>query len=98
MSDGDLLSAFVEQRQQEAFSEIVRRHGELVLGVCRSILGNTPDAEDAAQAVFLALIRKAAPLRRHPTLGGCPVGVADDFDTNSRDVKSPTIGAYEVRK
>ncbi|MBI5725179.1 MAG: sigma-70 family RNA polymerase sigma factor, partial [Planctomycetes bacterium] len=69
-SDGDLLAAFVSHQRHEAFEEIVRRHGALVMGVCRSVLGGGPDAEDAAQAVFLAMIRKAASLRQHPTLAG----------------------------
>ncbi|MBI5723531.1 MAG: sigma-70 family RNA polymerase sigma factor [Planctomycetes bacterium] len=69
-NDGELLTAFVEDRRHEAFAEIVRRHGPLVLGTCRSVLGNSSDAEDAAQAVFLALFHKASSLRRHPTLAG----------------------------
>ncbi|MBI5723799.1 MAG: sigma-70 family RNA polymerase sigma factor [Planctomycetes bacterium] len=69
-NDGELLASFVEDRQPEAFAEIVRRHGPLVLGVCRSVLGNSHDAEDAAQAVFLALFHKAASLKRHPALAG----------------------------
>ncbi|MBI5723744.1 MAG: sigma-70 family RNA polymerase sigma factor [Planctomycetes bacterium] len=69
-SDGELLCDFIGQRRHEAFAEIVRRHGALVLGVCRSVLGNVPDAEDAAQAVFLAFFRKAASLKHHPALAG----------------------------
>ncbi len=57
--DGELLAAFVEKRDEGAFAEVVRRHGGMVLGVCRSVLGNTTDAEDAAQAVFLTLAQKA---------------------------------------
>ncbi|MBI5722756.1 MAG: sigma-70 family RNA polymerase sigma factor [Planctomycetes bacterium] len=68
--DGELLCDFIGQRRHEAFAEIVRRHGALVLGVCRSVLGNVPDAEDAAQAVFMALIQKAASLRGRTTLAG----------------------------
>src|SRR3954462_839466 len=57
--DADLLAAFSDQSAQSAFAEIVRRHGGMVLAVCRSRLGNTSDAEDAAQAVFLTLAQKA---------------------------------------
>ncbi|MBI5723609.1 MAG: sigma-70 family RNA polymerase sigma factor [Planctomycetes bacterium] len=67
-NDGDLLSSFIEHGRREAFEEIVRRHGTLVLGVCRSVLKNTHDAEDAAQAVFLALMHKAPTLQSRPTL------------------------------
>jgi RNA polymerase sigma factor (sigma-70 family) len=59
-NDAELLAAFATQRQETAFAEIVRRHGGMVLAVCRSVLGNTSDAEDAGQAVFLTLARKAA--------------------------------------
>ncbi|MBI5723102.1 MAG: sigma-70 family RNA polymerase sigma factor [Planctomycetes bacterium] len=69
-SDGELLRDFVEHKRQEAFAEIVRRHGELVLRVCRSVLGNVPDADDSVQAVFLTLIHKAALLQGRLTLAG----------------------------
>src|SRR3954468_9354309 len=58
-SDSDLLADFIEHHPEPAFAEVVRRHGGLVLSVCRSVLGNTSDAEDAAQAVFLTLALKA---------------------------------------
>lgn len=68
--DGDLLAAFAENGQQAAFEDIVRRHGGMVLGVCRSVLGLTADAEDAAQAVFLTLARRAGSLTRRASVAG----------------------------
>ena len=62
-SDGELLAEFLGTRREGAFEELVRRHHPLVFNVCVRVLGRRHDAEDAAQAVFLTLVRRAQSLR-----------------------------------
>ena len=68
-SDGILLREFLDLKTEAAFVALVRRHGPMVLGVCRRILGNAADADDAAQATFLVLATKAQSLKTRSTLG-----------------------------
>ena len=66
--DGRLLDAFLNARDESAFVELLRRHGPLVLGVCRRLLRDPHDVEDAFQATFLVLIRKARSIGRRERL------------------------------
>ena len=70
LPDHRLLERFIEERDEAAFEVLVARHGPIVLSVCRGILRDPGDAEDAFQAVFLVLIKKAATIRGRQALGG----------------------------
>jgi hypothetical protein len=74
-SDGQLLGCFIEHRDETAFAALVRRHGSMVWGVCRRLL-NQHDAEDAFQAAFLVLVRKAASIVPRERVGDWLYGVA----------------------
>ncbi|MCI0464455.1 MAG: sigma-70 family RNA polymerase sigma factor [Gemmataceae bacterium] len=76
MTDGQLLECFLARQEEAAFEALVRRHGPMVLGVCRRVLHNAHDAEDAFQATFLVLVRKAASLRPQQVIGNWLYGVA----------------------
>src|SRR5919205_253884 len=75
-SDGQLLESFRERRDEAAFSALVRRHGGVVWNVCRHILPHHHDAEDAFQATFLVLVRKAASIMPSEKVGNWLYGVA----------------------
>src|SRR5215213_2828837 len=69
-TDGQLLARFAAHRDEGAFAALLQRHGSLVYGVCRSVLRHEQDAEDAFQATFLVLARKAGSIRRPEAVAG----------------------------
>src|SRR6476661_6134997 len=74
--DADLVAAYAVGRDEAAFAGLLRRHGPTVLGACRRILGPGADADDAFQATFLVLARKAGIVRPRGAVGGWLYGVA----------------------
>jgi len=76
LSDGSLLQRFSHNKDESAFATLLERHGPMVWGVCRRFLSNGHDAEDAFQATFLLLVRKAGGLRDQELVGNWLYGVA----------------------
>jgi RNA polymerase sigma factor (sigma-70 family) len=69
-ADAELLDRFLADRDDAAFAALVLRHGNLVLAACRRVLVNRADVDDAFQATFLVLLRKASSIRQHQSVGG----------------------------
>ena len=67
-SDNELLEQFLKHQDSESFAHLIERHGPMILGVCRRMLGNQADAEDAFQATFLTLLRKGHSIRQKTAL------------------------------
>ena len=82
--DGALLACYVAEGDNEAFGALVARHGPMVRGVCRRLIRDPHDADDAFQAVFLVLVRKAKTLRDPDRLGPWLFGVASRVATKAR--------------
>ncbi|HJZ90898.1 MAG TPA: sigma-70 family RNA polymerase sigma factor, partial [Gemmataceae bacterium] len=84
LPDGELVERFANRGDGEAFAALVRRHGAMVLGVCRRIIRHEQDSEDVSQAVFLVLSRKAGRLRRKEAVGPWLFGVAHRLALRAR--------------
>jgi RNA polymerase sigma factor (sigma-70 family) len=76
LTDGQLLERFCSRREESAFALLLLRHGPMVLAVCRRTLADAADAEDAFQATFLVLARKAAAIRKRQSVASWLHGVA----------------------
>src|SRR5260370_2563282 len=76
LSDRQLLHLYLDDRSQDAFTELLRRHQRMVWNVCRGALPCCEDAEDAFQATFVVLARKAGSIRKHDSLASWLHGVA----------------------
>src|SRR4029434_4618843 len=87
-SDVDLLVQFARSRNETAFAALVQRHGPMVRTVCRRVLGNLDTADDAFQATFLILARKANSLTRPAALAGWLHGVAFRAARKARALQS----------
>jgi RNA polymerase sigma factor (sigma-70 family) len=84
LTDGQLLEDFLNRRDEAAMEVLVRRHGPMVWGVCRRVLRDHHDAEDAFQATFLVLVRKAASIASRELLATWLYGVAHQTALKAR--------------
>src|SRR6516225_12073571 len=84
LTDGQLLERYVGSREHVAFAALVHRHGPMVWGVCRRVLRSHQDAEDAFQATFLVLVRKAASVVPREMVANWLYGVAQQTALKAR--------------
>lgn len=108
LSDGQLLALFVKHRDGDAFEALVNRHGPMVMGVCRRVLLNQHDAEDAFQATFFIFSRKAGSINAQDSVAGwlCRVAYRTALEARARivrrrevnDVPHPTIEPEEGKQ
>ena len=86
LTDGELLECFIEGREEAAFTALLHRHGRMVWGVCRRVLRSHQDAEDAFQATFLVLLRRAHSIKPREMVANWLYGVAHQTARKARAV------------
>jgi RNA polymerase sigma factor (sigma-70 family) len=91
-TDGQLLESFISHRDSDALDALVRRHAPMVWGVCRRVLRNHHDAEDAFQAAFLVLVRKASSIAPREMVGNWLYGVAYQTALKARATAAKRVG------
>jgi DNA-directed RNA polymerase specialized sigma24 family protein len=92
VTDAQLLERFAATRDEAAFELLARRHGPMVLGVCRRVLGDAHEAEDAFQATFLVLARKAASVASYRSTGRWLYTVAQRVALRARARRAARTG------
>jgi RNA polymerase sigma factor (sigma-70 family) len=95
LPDHELLERYIDQGDEAAFAAVVQRHGPMVLGVCRRVLHDAQEAEDACQATFLVLVRRAASIRRREALASWLYGVAYRVARSAR-ARSRRVGPADL--
>ena len=101
LTNAQLLERFVGRRDEQAeaaFEELVVRHGPLVFNVCKGLLHEMQDAEDAFQTVFLVLAHRASSIRRRASVAGWLYGVAHRVATRARRRTPPAGGRTALRR
>src|SRR5580693_3139444 len=91
-TDGQLLECFVSRREPAALEALVQRHGPMVWGVCCRVLRNHHDAEDAFQATYLVLVRKATSITPREMVGNWLYGVAHQTALKARATRAKRLG------
>src|SRR5260370_39970707 len=88
LTDQHLLERFIARKDESAFAALVRRHGPMILGLCRRLLHHFQDAEDIFQATFMVLARKAPAIRKQESVGSWLYGVAYRLALNAQIVSA----------
>src|SRR5260370_22511140 len=94
-SDQDLLTRYLNEHDEEAMAELVRRHGPMVRGVCQRLLDQDADRDDACQATFLVLLHKARSIRKRRSLASWLFGVAYRIALQARAKSNHKVFAGE---